>query len=102
MRLGLIRNEKKVSENSRQGVGCLVDLFRRLTQSASGSGFNLTEAKTSLGAEYLIGIGYYFEADYFFGVEYIFGAESRVSEYFQYCQKDSRVTSPGFLEAIQL
>ena len=45
---------------------------------------------------------YIFGAGYCFGVEYIFGAESKVSEYFQYGQKYSRVTSPDFLEPIQL
>ena len=34
---------------------------------------------------------YIFGAGYCFGVEYIFGAESKVSEYFQYGQKYSRV-----------
>ena len=48
------------------------------------------------------GLDYFFGIEYFFGADYIFGAESKVSEYFQYGQKYSRVTSPDFLESIQL
>ena len=61
----------------------------------------MSDTGSSVGCHFF-GIEYSFGADYFFGVEYFLGAESKVSEYFLYCQKDSRVTSPDFLEAIQL
>ena len=45
---------------------------------------------------------YFLGIEYFFGADCFFGAESKVSDYLQYSQKDSRVTSPDFLEPIQL
>ena len=56
---------------------------------------------SSVGVTFF-GIEYFIGADYFCGVEYFFGAKSKVSEYFLYSQKDSRVMSPDFLESIQL
>ena len=66
------------------------------------TGSSVDGAENFYGADYFCGADYFNGADYFLGVEYFFGAESKVGEYFQDCQKDSRVTSPDFLEPIQL
>ena len=78
----------KIQDNA-SGIGCFVDLF-------PSSSVEFDAAPREQCWCYFLGI------EYFFGADYFFGAESKVSDYLQYSQKDSRVTSPDFLEPIQL